>query len=149
MTARRPLVFNPAANAGKGQIEQVQTGDVIAAGAVRSTDASNVLGTGSDGGITYTGQLPQAAINIGDTVPVPAGGNGAEYWSTAINEIVRWDGAHWGQIITSSGVNGGALPPYTAANNGQILEVVAGAPAWTNVNPFIGPIGGWPAIGGG
>lgn len=150
MAARKPLVYNPnAGGVGNPAMQQVQVGDVLLATTVKSADAGNLLSVGSDGGTTYTGQIPQAAINIGDTTPDPGGAAaaGVERWSTTINEIVRWDGAAWGALLTST--SGAAVPSAASVPNGDVLMAEGGAPAWVNPNPFVGPIGGWPAIGGG
>jgi hypothetical protein len=61
MTAREPLVVK------NGQTEQLQSGDVLNASAVISTDQANALTQGTDGG-TYLPQNPYAHLNFSSTV---------------------------------------------------------------------------------
>jgi hypothetical protein len=78
--------------------------------------------------------LVQLAINIGDTTPVPSY-SGSLAYSTAINEIVYWDGAAWQhppgndyillQISSSASTLTIGMPVYINQSSNTVDKAVA------------------------
>ena len=129
---------------GKGFVQNPATRllDVSVSGAIGNTISYDANGA-------LVGGQFKAAINLGDTTPVPAGGAGSLAYSTSLNELVKWvvdanGNGSWGaKYVASSDAGASALPFVTTADNGDHLVVLAGA--WAK-NPFDGPITSWPAL---
>lgn len=99
MAVRKPIVHV------NGDFQQVQGGDLVDALTLASHDAWNLLlNVGSDGALFYNGQLVASAIDVGDTVPVPATGASAKTmaYSTLLGCIVYWNGASWQQASSAT-----------------------------------------------
>lgn len=124
MTARKPLVVK------NGQTEQLQSGDVIAAGSVASTQSGNQLSTGSDGGL-YAAAATYALSSLTD-VSVAEGSSIDGYTLNWNNSAGKWEA-----VAPVSGSGASALSGLSDVNvsegssiNGYVLYWNNAASKW-------------------